>query len=70
MNSEWQPIATAPYMFVVLIYGPCTVDGISVPPNIYIAYLCDGRWEDGNDDGVIYSPTHWQHLPPPPDSEV
>lgn len=70
MNSEWQPIETAPDMKTVLIYGPFMFEGTSWPPGIFIAYLCDGRWEDGNDDGVIYSPTHWQHLPPSPDSEV
>ena len=54
--AEWQPIETAPEDEFVLVMEPSGRCGG--------AYLLGGEWS--NDEGDAYNPTHWMHLPTPP----
>ena len=68
-HDDWQPIETAPKdESLILVYGPCEVDGESYPAQVGIAlyHKIRDRWIDENNGYAIYHPTHWRPLPPPP----
>lgn len=68
-HDDWQPIETAPKdESLILVYGPCEVDGESYPAQVGIAFYhkIRDRWIGENNGYVIYTPTHWRPLPPPP----
>lgn len=61
--SEWQPIETAPKNKPVLVYAPGYYD---LPE---IICRCEYHKDAGWTIDDIRNVTHWQPLPPPPESK-
>ena len=61
--GEWQPIASAPFDMMILLYDPRMAPSVSVG-----ACAEDEGWMMLECDMAASNcrPTHWQPLPPPP----
>ena len=61
--GEWQPIASAPFDMMILLYDPRMAPSVSVG-----ACAEDVGWLMFEYDMMASNcrPTHWQPLPPPP----
>lgn len=58
---QWQPIESAPLDTDILVF---LMDEHLGPMFRVVFNSCSGEWSDGLD---VYSPTHWQPLPAPPE---
>ena len=58
-DTGWQPIETAPKDIMIMTWDGASID------------IAKWAWEDSwiGCDGPSYIPTHWRHLPPPPETE-
>ncbi|WP_312707258.1 DUF551 domain-containing protein [Stenotrophomonas sp.] len=59
--TQWQPIESAPLDTDILVF---LMDEHLGPMFRVVFNSCSGEWSDGLD---VYSPTHWQPLPAPPE---
>lgn len=65
--SEWQPIETAPKEIKVLVWRPDEGDGIHFGHH-GVDHYCVGTktwWKSRRNQ----QPTHWMHLPEPPEAD-
>jgi hypothetical protein len=62
---EWQPIETAPNDTYVLVYGPDYYGD-----EYFIAIRLEEVWGTGHPFCPLgCAPTHWMHLPEPPEED-
>lgn len=75
-EDEWRPIETAPRNTFVLLYVPSGVDNMAI--QYRGALITSGYWDNIDREwcptgatwrGPFIKPTHWMHLPPPPQDE-
>jgi len=66
-SKKWMPIESAPKDGTLVCYDKCwSEDGIALAENF------GEHWQvlDRDDDTTQFTPTHWQPLPTPPNSET
>ena len=73
--NEWQPIETAPKSEYIQLYGATEPDSRMVSykePVVFSGYWSDidGAWcaAGSHWNGPFFNPTHWRHLPEPPNA--